>query len=147
MGGTWTYAGTAPGPITQPRDQVRLQIGDIDPNAILFYDEEIDVYLNARGDAVLVTSADLCDAAATKFARGYDFSTDGQTFNRSQMVAAFTARAKELRARASGLGTLAVTKVDGYSWDIPSDQLASAGTANANPRQTWIVMNNLDRLP
>lgn len=101
MSGTFSYAGTAAGSaITTPRDKVRLEVGDTDPSAVLFYNEEIDVYLANRADAVLVTAADLCDVAATKFARGYDFETDGQKFSRGQVMKAFQERAKQLRARA-----------------------------------------------
>lgn len=147
VGGTFSYAGTvAGGTITSSRDKVRLETGDTDPTAVLFYDEEIDVYLANRANVVLVTAADLCDAAATKFARGYDFGTDGQTFDRSQMTKAYQDRAKSLRARASGITSLPVTKVDGYSQDVDADDV-SAGTASTSVRQRFYSVSGLDRLP
>lgn len=147
MAGTFSYAGTAAATITSASDKVRLEIGDTDPNAVLFYNEEISVYLAARGDSVLITAADLCDAAATKFARGYDFTVDGQSFNRSQAVKAFQDRANQLRARATGLGTQAATRADGYSQDIAADEVSAAGTANSNPRQNFYIVEGVDTVP
>jgi hypothetical protein len=150
VGGSFTYAGTLAGQaITTARDKVRLELGDTDPTAILFYDEEIDVYLATRGQAVLITAADLCDAAATKFARAITFQTDGQTFKRETLVTAFQQRAKDLRARASGIGSFPSTRQDGYSVDIASDEAAAggSGTANFNPRQRYEIVGGLDRLP
>lgn len=144
MAGTFSYAGTAAGAITSARDKVRLEVGDTDPTAVLFYDEEIDVYLANRGDAVLVTAADLCDAAASKFARAFNFQTDGQRFDRASVTKAFRDRAAELRARAGGVATFDVTRIDGYSDDIANQEVAG-GTAN--PRQRFYVVGGLDKLP
>lgn len=144
MAGTFSYAGTAAGTITSARDKVRLEIGDTDSSAVLFYDEEIDVYLSSRSNSVLLTAADLCDAAATKYARAYDFGTDGQSFKRAIMVKAFQARAQELRSRAGGVTTVDITRVDGYSDDI-ANQDVSGGTAN--PRQLFRRGPNPDQLP
>ncbi len=143
MSGTFSYAGTAAGSaITTARDKVRLEIGDTDSTAVLYYDEEIDVYLAARSNAVLMTAADLCDAAATKFARAYNFETDGQKYARGQMVKAFQDRARELRRRAEGVATVVTTKVDGYSDDITSEEVLTSGES---PRRRYY--GEQDRLP
>lgn len=120
--------------LTTPLAQVRLQIGDTDQATALLQDEEIAVYLANRSDNVLLASADICDALATKFARSYDFATDGQSFKRSQQAAAYRAMAQDLRARASGLGSVATTRVDGYSQDIDS---RSVDATQENPRRRF----------
>ncbi len=133
--------------ITSSLDKVRLTIGDNDITSPLFQDDEIQYFLGVRADNVLLASADCCDAAAAKFSRAYNFGVDGQTFDRASVAKMFSDRAKSLRARATGIRTIAATKIDGYSWDIPADQLAASGTANANPRQTYVVIDGLDRIP
>lgn len=131
MAGTFSYAGTAAGAITTTRDKIRLELGDTDPDAVLFYDEELDVWLNARGAAsYLLAAADAADAAARKFARAYDFQTDGQSFKRSQMSKAFKDLAVELRSRAGGISTVDVTVIDGYSDDIANQAVTGSGTVN-----------------
>lgn len=128
--------------ITDTTDQVRLLIGDTDTTAALLSDEEIDWFLSERSDDVHLAAADACDALATKFARAYDFETDGQSFKRSQMSAAFAARASELRSRGSGITTGRVTRVDGYSDDIQSGSVAET---DVNPRRRYYGAP--DRIP
>lgn len=131
MAGTFSYAGTAAAAITTTRDKIRLELGDTDPNAVLFYDEELDVWLNARGaGSYLLAAADAADAAARKFARAYDFETDGQSFKRSQMSKAFRDLAAELRSRAGGISTVDVTVIDGYSDDVANQETTGGGTVN-----------------
>ena len=120
--------------LSTPLAQVRLQIGDTEQATALLQDEEIQVYLAARSDSVLLASADICDALATRFARAYDFATDGQSFRRSQQAAAYRAMAQDLRARASGLGSVATARVDGYSQDIDS---RSVDVTQENPRRRF----------
>ena len=133
VGGTFSYAGTvAGGAITATRDKIRLELGDTDPLAVLFYDEEYDMWISVRGAAsYLLAAADAADAAARKFARAYDFQTDGQSFKRSQMSKAFKDLAKELRNRAGGISTVDVTVIDGYSDDIANQAVTGSGTVNA----------------
>ncbi len=146
MAGTFTYAGTAAGSaITTARDKVRLEIGDTDSSAVLVYDEELDVYLANNSDHVLKTAAAVCDALATKFARFYDFETDGQAFKRSQMVEAFTERAKQLRIRAQSITALDTTRVDGYSEDVQSSDVSASDAEN--PRQKYVTFGHLDNAP
>lgn len=146
MAGTWTYAGTAAGSaITTARDKVRTAIGDTDPSAPLVYDEELDVYLADYSSNVLKTSAAVCDMLAVKFARYYDFDTDGQSFKRSQMSKAYAELAKVLKNRATGLATLDTTRVDGYSTDVETSAVRSSG--DVNPRQSFYTVDGVDELP
>lgn len=117
---TFTYSTSA---LTTPLAQVRLEIGDTDSTAALFADEEIAVKLAGRGDNVLLTAADLCDILARRFARAFDFESDNQKFSRSQMSKQYAALAGELRDRASGVVTVASTRIDGFSQDIDSESV------------------------
>lgn len=126
--------------IATDRDKVRLTIGDTDVTAQLFQDDEIDYFLDLEGDNILKASAAACEAAATKFARAYDFETDNQRFARSSMWKAFKDLGSSLRARAAGLvigpdgsaliGTVKTvdsTRVDGWSDDIANQETMSSG--------------------
>lgn len=115
--------------ITNDRDRVRLLIGDTDTNDQLFQDDEIAYFLELASNSVLLAAAEACDAAARKYARSIDFATDDQQFKLHQRADTFKALAQELRARAGGVSSVALTKVDGYSTDIPSDQNSTGSTA------------------
>ena len=58
------------------------------------WDETYDVY---------AATATVFEVKAAKVANRFDFATDGQQLNRSQMVAHFTAMAKMWRARTAGV--------------------------------------------
>lgn len=112
---TFTYSSSS---LTTALARVRLEIGDTDSATALFTDEEINSKLDGESDELLA-AASLCDILATRFARAYDFTTDGQQFSRSQMSKGYAQRAKELRQLSSaGFTTLATTRVDGYSDDV-----------------------------
>ena len=72
------------------RELVRLRVGDSDPAELLLTDAEVDSLIEqteADGEYNLAqASADAARAIAAKFARGYNFATDGQSFNRSERV-------------------------------------------------------------
>src|SRR3990167_2969456 len=125
---TFTYSSTS---VTTALAKTRLEIGDTDSSAALFTDEELDVYLDNRSDNVLLAAADACDALASRFARAYDFSTDGQSFKRGSMSAMWAARADALLRRSTGVATMDVTKIDGYSSDVANQEVTGGGTANA----------------
>lgn len=131
---------------TTTLNRVRFELGDTDSNAALFADEEIEAKLAERGDDVLLAAADLCEILARKYARAYDFETDGQKFSRSQMSKQYLELARQLRARAGGVTSVATTRVDGYSSDIPSDQVSNAGTATQDPRHRFYAPR-ADRIP
>lgn len=135
---TFTYSSTS---VTTALAKCRLEIGDTDSASALFTDEELDVYLDARADNVLQAAADACDALATRFSRYYDFQTDSQRFDRSQMVKAYQDRAKELRRRASGISTLTPTRIDGFSDDIENTDVGV--TSTVNPRRFYYGQEDL----
>lgn len=134
---TFTYDGT----LDTDLEKVRLEIGDTDSAAALFTDEEIQVKLSSEG-SVLRAAAALCEILAARFARHYDFETDGQSFKRSQMSEMYAKRAAVLRARAYSVATVETTRVDGYSDDIGSRDVDESGT---NPRRHYY--GAADRIP
>src|SRR4051794_8226171 len=105
------------------RDQVRLLIGDTDSTAPLIFDDEVDTILAARtildstggttGVNVNAAAADCAGAIVAKYARKFNFTEDGQTFQVAQVVGQYTALERDLRARSGG----------------SSAQLSIAGTA------------------
>lgn len=145
-------------PIDTDLERLRLTIGDTDSTAQIFSDEELQWFLDAHtgDDKILLAGADACDAAALKYARAYDFETDNQRFDRSQMQKAFKEMAGVLRARAAGLiigaggvlvgsvSTVDSTRVDGYSEDIPNQQVRAG---SVNRRQDFYTVDGLDHLP
>ena len=130
---TFTYSSTS---LTTTLAKVRMEIGDTDSTQVLFTDEELQVYLDSRGTDYLAAAADACDALAARFARSYDFETDGQSFKRSQQSKAYREMAGALRERAGGITTMDITKVDGYSDDI-LNQTTSTSSSTVNPRRRF----------
>jgi hypothetical protein len=128
--------------ITSTRDKLRLTIGDTNEDSALFQDDELDYFLTARADNILLAAADACDAAAAKFSQAYDFTTDAQSFQRSQQAAAYRAMAAQFRQRAGGIAVVTPTRVDGYSDDIANDDVGESGL---NPRRRFY--GEEDRIP
>lgn len=79
------------------RDQVRLKIGDTDMTDPLLSDAEIDVCLAAWPTNVDLAASVAAEAVAARFSRGYNFSTDGQVFNRRERVQHYMDLARALR--------------------------------------------------
>lgn len=130
---TFTYDGTA---VTTPLARVRLEIGDTVEAEALFTDEEIGVKLADESNELLA-AASLCEVLSTRFARAYDFTTDGQQFSRSQMSKQYAQRAIKLREQSgAGVTTIATTRIDGYSSDIPYDAVA-ASNPSGHARRGW----------
>lgn len=139
---TFTYSSTS---LSSTLAKVRLEIGDTDSTQDLFTDEELQIYIDVRGTSYLLAAADACDALAVRFARSYDFETDGQSFKRSQMSKAYQTMADSLRARASGVSTIVSTRVDGFSEDVAADDGAANGTVTVHQR--YYRVGSLDALP
>ena len=99
--------------ISTDLDRVRLMVGDTDVTDPLLTDEEVGVFVDARqittadGDVTNVpaAAADAAGAIAGKFAREFNFSEDGQQFQRAQKVSHYTALEQTLRTRAGGSGS------------------------------------------
>ncbi len=115
------------------RDQVRLQIGDTDTGNALFTDAEVDQFLERHDDQVLPAAADACDALAARFARDFDFKWKDGEFKKGSRADRYAKLAEQLRARA-GIGqpaaSLPVTRVDGYSDDLSSEDGAGVGRSD-----------------
>lgn len=124
------------------RDQVRLLLGDNVVASPLFQDDELDFFLSQRNSDIYLATADAAEAAAFKFARAYDISTGAEQLRRSQVMAAFRELAKDLRARRNSIQTLVLTKIDGYSIDIPADEVQTVSTS---PRRHYY--GEPDRVP
>lgn len=58
------------------------------------------LYLTARSYDIYAAAGELLDAWASAEARAFDFSTDGQSFSRSQKAAGLRAQASAMRKRA-----------------------------------------------
>ena len=110
------------------RDRVRLQIGDTNTSSPLFTDLEIDTILSERANDVLITSADLCDILATRFASDFDFKWKDGEFKKGSRSASYAKRAIALRTRAAGGGiaSVPVTRVDGYSQETSTRDTSSS---------------------
>jgi hypothetical protein len=93
-------------------DMVRLLIGDTATPALL-EDADIQDFLDARtvtlndGSEYVNVPAAAADCAGALVAQyghnGFDFSEDGQSFNRSQRVGHFMNLERELRNRSGGV--------------------------------------------
>lgn len=124
--------------ISTARDKVRLTIGDNDSTDPLLQDDEIDYFLAAQSDDIQLAAASAAEAIAAKFARGYNFATDGQSFNRSERVKHYMGLAAMLdpmnaRSGQSTVVTNHTTRIDGYSDDVSYDDITtnSAGRVRA----------------
>ncbi len=99
-------------PITSNLDRVRLLIRDTSSTDPLLTDDEVNRFitdrteLNDTGGTVAVNlpaaAADAAGAIAAEFARTFDFSEDGQQFQRAQRVGHYMALERDLRNRAGG---------------------------------------------
>lgn len=84
------------------RDGVRLKIGDNQADKLLT-DTEVDSYIAAWPENLELAAADAADAIAAKYARGFTFATDGQSFNRRERYLHYTELAERLRKRGAFL--------------------------------------------
>lgn len=127
----FTYDGT----LDTDLEKVRLEIGDTDSTDALFTDAEINVKLSLRANNIEATAADLCDILAVRFARQFDFETDGQKFARSQRSKMYKDMAAVLRARANGgITSVPTTRVDGYSSDVTSEDVSTSSVTSSGGR-------------
>ncbi len=120
MAATSTYTDNS----TADLDRVRLEIQDTDDQRWLFTDNQINDLLLQDGN-VLSAAAHAAELMAARVAREYDFSADGASFSRSQQVKAWGMLAINLRRRANASFNVNnhVTRIDGYSDDIRSDEV------------------------
>jgi hypothetical protein len=122
---TWTYRiGTDIG-------KIRLQLGDdtessgVRPDGANFTDEELQTYLDREG-SVMRAVAGLCETLALQYARMADLRVGPRSESLSQIGASFAKRAALLREMYGGIAaaySVGVTRVDGYSDDVTSDDV------------------------
>jgi hypothetical protein len=108
---------------TADRDRLRFEIGDTDIDRALFDNEELDDLL-VQDTAVLAAAAHACEILAVRFSRDFDFTADGHTFRKSTIATMYAKMAARLRARALGTSVVVPRRIDGYSDDIDSDEVA-----------------------
>lgn len=109
---------------TATRDRVRLNIGDTDENQALFNDAELDDII-VQETSENASTARCAEILALRFARQYDFSADGSSFDRSQMSEMYRALGKEFRAKADGSSVIQPIRQDGYSDDVKSNEVST----------------------
>ena len=136
-------------------EKLRLAIGDTDVSSsganAVFKDAELNYFLSEESNNITNAALRACYAAMARFARAYDFETDGQKFARSQMYEAFADLVEKLEAQGASLSsstttliTADVTKIDGFSEDIPNQDVSESST---NARQNFYRVGTLDRYP
>ena len=99
-----------------------MEIGDTDANRVLFEDAEVDDLLVQEG-SVLLAAAHACEALAVRYARDFDFTADGASFRKSSISTFYEKLGRRLRAKGAGTKVVMPQRVDGYSTDIPSDEV------------------------
>jgi hypothetical protein len=86
-------------------------IGDTDSDNPLLSDDEVESFIAYRQITnvddedvtnIPAAAADAADAIAAKFAREFNFSEDGQRFDRAQKYAHYIGLSAQLRRRAGG---------------------------------------------
>ena len=127
----FTYTGA----LDTDLEKVRFRVGDTDSADALLTDAEITGALTNEGSVTLAALACVRSILA-RFAKGYDFSTDGQAFSRGQRVAHYTALLEELQTE-SGVTSNATTRLDGYSTDIDYSESDAPNAATGRVRQGY----------
>ena len=77
--------------------KVRLTTGDNVMTAVVFSDEEIQIFLDAQGDSIPLASADLLEAWAAKYGQSAASETIGDYAYTQKIIANMLALAKRLR--------------------------------------------------
>ena len=128
--------------ISSTRDKLRLTIGDNDTDAELFQDDELDWFLSEEADSIPNAALRAAYAAMAKFARAYDFETDGQRFWRGQQYGYWADFAKRLETQGASIGlgnavsTIDITKIHRWSADVPNQDV-SLTSSSTNPRRRY----------
>ena len=120
---------------TADRDRVRLEIGDVDSDRVLFQDAEIDDFLSQEGNSILGSAARACETLSVRFARDFSFSADGASFQKNQVTIMYAAQAKRLRRQARSTTTVMPRRVDGYSVYTDSDEVTGLNILDSGTGQ------------
>ncbi len=86
-------------------------------------------YVDARVYDVYGAAADLLDAWATRLSRQFDFSTDGQSFARSQAAKGLREQAAQLRSQGGRISTARMVRSD-----VAVEERFSDGRGTRNER-------------
>lgn len=108
-------------PILTDLDRFRLQLGDTNAADPLFNDDEAQHFI-ASTSSTAAAVAMAVDALTLRFAREYDVTVDGQSFNRSQIAQVLSKHGERLQDTAGReVETMFVTRIDAYSDDVRAD--------------------------
>lgn len=126
--------------------KIRLELGDdtsgsgILPSGANITDEQIQIFLDREG-SVMRAVAGICEMLATRYAQVADLQVGPRRESYSQISAAYLKRAKELRDRYgdasgataevpayTGIYSVSVIRVDGYSNDVTSTEVDRSGS-------------------
>ena len=77
-----------------------LGLGNVGERAPKLVDAEIELFIEAWPDNLGMAAADAAEAIAAKYAEGYTFGEDGQTFNRRERFLSYSELAERLRKRS-----------------------------------------------
>jgi hypothetical protein len=122
--------------ITTDLEIFRLELGDDDPAARLFTDDEAN-YLLASSPTIAAAIVRAIDVLVLRYARQYDVTVDGQSFSRSQVASMLEKRAELLTSTsAQVVETAYVTRIDANSDDIGADD-TRARRSSGNRSGSW----------
>jgi hypothetical protein len=100
MSGDWTYNGQ---PDTIPLDEVRIEIGDVDPTDPQLRDTEVNHYINVygnRGNAAIYAAIACCHVLAAKYARKANKAIGKLRIDMSDIAKSYRDQAMALRSRS-----------------------------------------------
>lgn len=132
---TFTYDLTATGN-SLTYSKLRLEIGDsiensgVKPTNANFSDEELDLILDEEGSVVGRAAARCFEILANWWSRVADIAVGPRRESLSKVATDFAGRAREYRRQhGGGMGAYAygLIKKDGYSDDVPSDDVTAGG--------------------
>jgi hypothetical protein len=100
MSGDWTYNAQ---PDTIPLDEVRIEIGDVDPTDPQLRDTEINHYINIygnRGNAAIYAAIACCHALAARYSRKANKAIGKLRIDLSDIAKSYRDQALALRSRS-----------------------------------------------
>jgi hypothetical protein len=110
---SWSYSAES----DQPKDAVRLLVGDVDSSDPLVTDEEISQFVELYPGDVYSAAATVCEVIAAKLAREVSHSGDGLSFSGGELMKHYLELADRLRRLSKRLKSKKVTPyVGGISW-------------------------------
>lgn len=115
----FTYTGA----LATDLEKVRRLIGDTDSAAALFTDAEIEFFLSEGGSVYMAAALAARAIAASRSLLAQRVVEGDFTEDLGNMAANLLRMAKEWEAKAQAVrgGTIAVTRIDGYSSTVASD--------------------------